>query len=229
MVRIGLDVGGTFTDFTVFDSARGEVRHHKVASTPANPANAIRLGLEQILDRFGIDAGDVHFLGHGTTVATNMVLERKGAKTGMITTRGFRDVLEIGRQTRPNLYDYTERNPLPLAVRQDRYEVRERTLADGTVESTLDEPDLLAAIQALRESGVESVAICFLHSYRRPEHERIARDIVMREMPACYVSASSDVVPEFREYERLSTTVINAYVGPRMAHYCARLDRKSVV
>jgi N-methylhydantoinase A len=223
MVRIGLDVGGTFTDFTVFDSVRGEVRHHKVPSTPANPADAIRLGLAQILTRFGIDPGDVHFLGHGTTVATNMVLERKGAKTGLITTRGFRDVLEIGRQTRPNLYDYTERNPLPLAARQDRHEVRERILADGTVELPLDEAELREAIRALREAGVESVAICFLHSYRRPDHERAARQIVMEEMAAAYVSASSDVVPEFREYERLSTTVINAYVGPRMARYCARL------
>ena len=223
MVRIGLDVGGTFTDFTVFDSARGEVRHHKVASTPANPADAIRLGLAQILEKFGIDPGDVHFLGHGTTVATNMVLERKGAKTGLITTRGFRDVLEIGRQTRPNLYDYTERNPLPLAVRQDRHEIGERTLANGTIEHPLDEAELRAAIRALKDAGAESIAICFLHSYQNPDHERTARRIVTQELPASYVSTSSEVVPEFREYERMSTTVINAYVGPRMAHYCARL------
>ena len=126
MRLIGVDVGGTFTDFTVFDGARGKIHYHKVASTPANPAEAIRLGLEQILTHYEIDPRDVHFLGHGTTVATNMVLERKGAKTGLITTRGFRDVLEIGRQTRPNLYDYTERNPLPLAAREDRHEVPRR-------------------------------------------------------------------------------------------------------
>ena len=223
MVRIGLDVGGTFTDFAVFDSARKAVLYHKVASTPANPAEAIRLGLQQIIERYGIDPAEIQFLGHGTTVATNMVLERKGAKAGLITTRGFRDVLEIGRQTRPNLYDYTQRNPRPLAARQDRHEVRERVHADGNIEVTLDESDLRAAVQALRQAGVESVAVCFLHSYRRPEHECAARDFVKREMPGCYVSASSDVVPEFREYERMSTTVINAYVGPRVATYCARL------
>jgi N-methylhydantoinase A len=199
------------------------VLYHKVASTPANPAEAIRLGLQQIIERYGIDPAAIQFLGHGTTVATNMVLERKGAKTGLITTRGFRDVLEIGRQTRPNLYDYTERNPRPLAARQDRHEVRERVHADGTVTIPLDECELVAAATALRQAGVESVAVCFLHSYRRPEHECAARDFVMRELPGCYVSASSDVVPEFREYERMSTTVINAYVGPRVATYCARL------
>jgi N-methylhydantoinase A len=223
MLRIGVDVGGTFTDFTVFDGARGTVHHHKVASTPANPAEAIQLGLAQILARYRIDPSDVHFLGHGTTVATNMVLERKGAKTGLITTRGFRDVLEIGRQTRPNLYDYTERNPLPLAAREDRHEVSERVLAGGTVEAPLDEGDVLAAVRALEAAGVESIAICFLHSYRRPDHEIAARDIVTRRLPGCYVSISSEVLPEFREYERLSTTVINAYVGPRMARYCAQL------
>jgi N-methylhydantoinase A len=223
MIRIGVDVGGTFTDFTVFDSALGTFHYHKVVSTPANPAEAIRLGLEQILAQHEIDPCDIHFLGHGTTVATNMVLERKGAKTGLITTLGFRDVLEIGRQTRPNLYDYTERNPSPLAAREDRHEVGERVLADGTVETTLNEGEVMAAVRALEAAGVESVAICFLHSYRRPDHEIAAKAIVTRQMPACYVSASSDVLPEFREYERLSTTVINAYVGPRMAHYCAQL------
>ncbi|MGH6620337.1 MAG: hydantoinase/oxoprolinase family protein [Alphaproteobacteria bacterium] len=223
MIRIGVDVGGTFTDFTVFDAMRGRVHYHKVASTPANPADAIRTGLGQLLQRYEIDPRDVHFLGHGTTVATNMVLERKGAKTGLITTRGFRDVLEIGRQTRPNLYDYTERSPSPLAARQDRHEVNERVLADGAVETPLDEADVLAAIRALKASGVECVAICFLHSYRQPDHESAAKEIVIREMPAVFVSASCDVMPEFREYERLSTTVINAYVGPRMARYCAQL------
>ena len=223
MARIGLDVGGTFTDFTVLDENSGTVRYHKVPSTPADPAAAIRTGLSDVLTLFDIDPSSVRFVGHGTTVATNMVVEKRGAKTGLLTTRGFRDLLEIGRQTRPNLYDYSQRNPEPLASRECRHEVTERVRADGSVAVALDLSDVEAAIADLKRSDVGAVAICFLHSYQHPEHEHQARQLIERAMPGAFVSISSDVLPEFREYERLSTTVVNAFVGPRMADYCERL------
>lgn len=224
MIRIGLDVGGTFTDFTLLDERSGIMHFHKVPSTPEDPSEAIRLGLTALLEQVGKESGDVQFLAHGTTVATNMVVERRGAKTGLLTTRGFRDVLEIGRQTRPNLYDYRDRNPEPIVPREHRHEVAGRLLADGTVETPLDPRGAEAAAEQLRDAKVEAVAICFLHSYRDPTHEQTAREIVERLIPGCFVSLSSEVLPEFREYERLSTTVINAFVGPRMAAYCAKLS-----
>jgi N-methylhydantoinase A len=220
--RIGIDVGGTFTDFTLLAEHDGSVRFHKVASTPHDPSEAIATGIADLMATHGIDAQDIGHVGHGTTVATNLVIERKGARTGLITTRGFRDVLEIGRQTRPHLYDYRVAKPPPLARREHRLEVHERVNAAGEVLVPLNEAEVERAAETLAAEGVTSVAICFLHAYRRPEHERRARDIVERLMPSAYVSVSSEVLPEFREYERLSTTLLNAAVGPRMQRY---LDR----
>jgi N-methylhydantoinase A len=224
MIRIGLDVGGTFTDFTLLDERTGALHFHKIPSTPDDPSEAIRLGLTGLLDMVGRGGADVAFLAHGTTVATNMVVEQRGARTGLLTTRGFRDILEIGRQTRPNLYDYRDRNPDPVVPRERRYEITERVRFDGTVEQPLDTAELETAANALRAAGVEAIAICFLHSYRDAAHEQTARAIVERLAPGCFLSLSSDVLPEFREFERTSTTAINAYVGPRMAAYCAKLE-----
>ncbi len=225
-IRIAFDVGGTFTDFTTLDEDSGEVGYFKVPSTPHDPSVAIETGLKALVAERAVSPGRIAHLGHGTTVATNLVIERKGAPVGLITTRGFRDVLEIGRQTRPHLYDYTRGRPVPLVPRELRVEVDERVLADGSVRVPLDEAQVEAAARAFAAAGVVAVAICFIHAYRRPDHERRAREIVGRAMPDAYVSLSSDVLPEFREFERMSTTVLNAYMGPRMGRYLqGLLDR----
>jgi len=169
-----------------------------------------------------VTPSQVSHVGHGTTVATNLIIERKGARVGLITTRGFRDVLEIGRQTRPHLYDYSVGKP-PVAVpREFRIEVSERVSASGDVLTPLDEAQVLAAARQFAEAGIEAVTVCFLHAYRNSAHERRAAQIVAEVMPDAYISMSSDVLPEFREYERLSTTVLNAAVGPKMARYLER-------
>jgi N-methylhydantoinase A len=219
MYRVGFDVGGTFTDFTLLREDDGTVSYFKVPSTPADPSQAIESGLAALIKRHAIAPTAFAHVGHGTTVATNLTIERKGAVTGLLVTKGFRDVLEIGRQTRPHLYDYTVRKPPPLVPRELRIEIDERVLADGTVMTALDDAEVERAAKALAAAGCRAVAICFLHAYRRPDHERRAREIVRKAMPDAYVSPSSDVLPEFREYERMSTTVLNAYMGPRMGRY----------
>jgi N-methylhydantoinase A len=222
MYRIGIDVGGTFTDFTIIDETLGEVKFHKVPSTPHDPSEAIERGLSDLLSDHDIAAADISHVGHGTTVATNLIIERKGSAVGLITTRGFRDILEIGRQTRPHLFDYSVAKPPVLVPRRHRIEVDERIDAHGNVLTALDEQAVRAAATCLRDAGVDAVTICFLHAYGNPTHEQRAREIVREVMPQAYISVSSEVLPEFREYERLSTTVLNASVGPRMARY---LDR----
>ena len=178
MYRIGFDVGGTFTDFTLHDTATGTLRHSKVASTPADPSEAIETGLRLLFADLNAKPAEVGFVGHGTTVATNMVIERRGVPTGLITTSGFRDVLEIGRQVRPHLYDYTIRTPTPLVPRECRLEAPERIDAAGNVLVPLDEAAVAAAADALAAQGVQAIAICFLHSYMNDTHERRAAAIV---------------------------------------------------
>lgn len=217
--RIGIDVGGTFTDFTLLREEDGTVSFHKVASTPRDPSQAIGQGIAELFTMHDIAASEVGHLGHGTTVATNLVIERRGALTGMLTTRGFRDVIEIGRQVRPHLFDYGVTKPPPLAAREHRIEIGERMNAHGEALVALDEGEVEAAAMKLSRAGVQSVAVCFLHSYRNPLHEQAARRVVERLMPDAYVSVSSEVLPEFREYERWSTTLLNAAVGPRMEGY----------
>ena len=222
MYRIGIDVGGTFTDFTLLDEAGSQVHFHKVASTPADPSEAIVRGIGELLAAHRIAPAAIRHIGHGTTVATNLVIERKGARAALLTTRGFRDVMEIGRQVRPHLYDYSRGKPAALVARRHRIELDERLDARGAVLRPLVAADLDQAIERLRGSGVEAVAICFLHAYRNPAHEQQARAAVERALPEAYLSVSSEVLPEFREFERLSTTALNAVVGPRMQRY---LDR----
>jgi N-methylhydantoinase A len=219
MYRVGFDVGGTFTDFTLHDCKSDIVHHHKVASTPSDPSQAIEQGLVELIERLGVPPSEISFIGHGTTVATNMVIERQGALTGLITTRGFRDVIEIGRQVRPELFDYSVVRSVPLVPRELRLEVSGRIDADGRELEKLDENDVLHAASRLVARGVQAIVICFLHSYRFDFDEKRAAKLVRDRFPDLYVSVSSEVLPEFREFERFSTAVINGYVGPKMGRY----------
>jgi N-methylhydantoinase A len=220
--RIGVDVGGTFTDFTLLDQITGDIRFFKISSTPDDPSQAIEEGLRVALSEYRMEPAEVAYLGHGTTVATNIVIERRGARTGLLTTKGFRDVLELGRQARPSIYDYRVEKPPPLVPRDLRFEVSERVGPDGEILRELDEDDLHSAVAGLADASIESIAICFLHSYRQPQHEQRALAVVRELLPHAYVSVSSDLLPEFREFERMSTTVVNAFIGPKMGHYLER-------
>ncbi|MBI1735788.1 MAG: hydantoinase/oxoprolinase family protein [Candidatus Rokubacteria bacterium] len=225
MIRVGVDVGGTFTDLAALDE-RGERRAVlKVPSTPDDPSRAIERALAELLTREALAPSAIGYLGHGTTVCVNAVLEGKGARTGLVTTRGMRDLLELRRQTRDHLYDLQADKPLPLVPRRLRLEVPERMLFDGSVHEPLDERAAAGAIETLAAEGVEAIAIAFLHAYANPAHERAVKALAARR-PHLYVSASSDVLAEFREYERLSTTVLNAYVGPVMNRYLAELEER---
>ena len=219
-----MDVGGTFTDIALWDEARQRLTVLKLPSVPADPAEGILAGIRAIAARDGIPPAALGFVAHGTTVATNALLEKKGARTALLTTRGFRDLLEIARQKRPDLYDLQADKPPALVPRAWRLEAGERLLADGTVREKLHEADVAAAVDALRAAAepIESLAICFLYSFLDPAHERRAAELVQAHRPGLYLALSSDVSPEFREYERLSTTVLNAYLGPLIGRYVRR-------
>ena len=202
---LGADIGGTFTDFILVKD--GTVETLKIPSTPQNPAEAVLEGVKRL--------GKIEYFAHGTTYATNSLIEKKGAKIALITTKGFRDVLEIGRQNRPELYDFFVRKPKPLIDREDRFEVEERIDSKGRVIKQLNEKDL----KKLNFDKYEAVTICLLFSYVNPDHEKKIKELI--KIP---VSLSSEVLPEFREYERTSTTVINAYVMPAMSNYLSFLE-----
>jgi N-methylhydantoinase A len=229
VLRIGVDIGGTFTDFVLLDDA-GQVRLHKRLSTPADPAQAVLAGVAFL----NLPADPAALVVHGSTIATNALLERHGARTALLTTAGFADVLEIGRQNRPDLYALVPERPAPLVPRAWRYEVPERVTAQGEVLIPLDRAAIEALLPRLEADGIESVAVCFLFSYLRPEHEAKVKEIIeldRQEMaasqplaPQFYVSLSSEVLPEYREYERTAATVINAYVTPAMDRYLGRLE-----
>ncbi|SEF15096.1 N-methylhydantoinase A [Rhizobiales bacterium GAS191] len=226
-LRMGVDSGGTFTDICMFDETNGEVHVWKVSSTPEDPSLGIATGVEQGLKEVSRISGgniDVVYFGHGTTVATNALIVGRGADTGMITTAGFRDILELRRQKRDSLYDLQTQKPKILATRDERLEVRERVLFDGRILIPLAEEDVRAAVRRLREKGVRSIAVCFLFSYIEPQHELMVKRVIREEIPAAFVSISHEVAPEFREYERFSTTVVNAYLGPVMKGYLQRLQ-----
>ncbi|WP_316980243.1 hydantoinase/oxoprolinase family protein [Shumkonia mesophila] len=220
---IGVDVGGTFTDFFAFDGGSGQIRYWKRPSTPSNPTDAVIAGLRELSAAHGIPLGDVERLCHGSTVATNTLIQRRGAAVSMVTTKGFRDVLEIGRQVRPAIYDFQLDQPEALVPRRHRFELGERTTADGSVRTPVDSEGLGRVIEALRASGTEAVAVCFLFSYLRPDHEREVGDALRRALPGMAISLSSEVQPEFREFERFATTVINAYLQPRLDVYLSSL------
>ncbi|SOE93425.1 N-methylhydantoinase A [Burkholderia sp. D7] len=224
--RLGVDSGGTFTDVCMFDDATGRLKIWKVPSTPADPSLGIANGVIEGLKTVGAEAGEISFLGHGTTVATNALIELRGGKTGLVVTDGFRDLLEIGRQKRPSLYDMNAEKPQALVTRDLRIEVRERLRANGEVELALDEDGVRAAAQKFADADVKAVAICFIYGFLNTAHEQRALEIVREMLPGVFVCASHQVAPEFREYERLSTTVVNAYLGPIMQRYIQRLQTR---
>src|SRR6201997_2116389 len=226
--RVGVDSGGTFTDICLFEEDEGRVEVWKVSSTPDDPSRGIAQGVDEGMRRVAPEAGDrpaatVSYFGHGTTVATNALIQHKGVPTGLVTTDGFRDLLEIGRQKRPDLYDIFADKPLTLVQRDLRLGVAERVRHDGSVEIALDEKAVRAAARKLRAAGVSAVAISLLYSFVRPEHERRAKEIVREEYPEAFICTSHEIAPEFREFERLSTSVVNAYLGPVMKRYIDRL------
>ena len=221
--RIGVDSGGTFTDICLFDDASGQVAVWKVSSTPDDPSRGIAEGVEQGIGRVGARADAVSYFGHGTTVGTNALIQHRGVRTGLITTDGFRDLLEIGRQKRPDLYDLMVEKPPVLVARDLRLGVPERVRHDGAVETALDEQAVREAARVLRAAGVEAVAISFLYGFVRPDHEEAARRILAEELPDAFICTGNEVAPEFREYERMSTAVVNAYLGPVMQRYIHRL------
>ena len=221
---IGVDVGGTFTDFYAFDVDRGQERVHKTPSTPDDPAAAILAGLDALREQAEIPSDDITRFAHGTTVATNALLQRKGAPVALITTEGFRDLLEIGRQIRPKLYDFKADNPPPLVPRQNRFEIAERVDARGAVVRSLDDSSIDAAVEQVKQSGAEACAVGLLFAFLNPEHERRVGAALQAALPDVFISLSSSVQPEFREFERLSTTVLNAYLQPLVTRYMTRLQ-----
>src|SRR6266702_560403 len=226
--RVGVDSGGTFTDICLFEEDEGRVEIWKVSSTPDDPSRGIAQGVEEGMRRVAPESGDqpaaaVSYFGHGTTVATNALIQHKGVPPGLVTTDGFRDLLEIGRQKRPDLYDIFADKPPTLVQRDLRLEVAERVRYDGAVEVSLDEEGVRTAARKLRAARVSAVAISFLYSFVRPEHERRAKEIVREEYPEAFICTSHEIAPEFREFERLSTAVVNAYLGPVMKRYIDRL------
>lgn len=228
---IGIDVGGTFTDFVAMDTD-GVTTICKSPSTPSDQSVGVLTGLHDLAQRLGLTLAELlartERIVHGTTVATNALLERKGRKTGLLTTAGHRDILEMREGLKPDRYNLRMASPEPLVPRDLRRPVTERLAQDGKVLTPLDEENLRNECAFLRDQGVESVAICFLHAYRNSEHERRAAEIVADMMPEAYISTSSDVLPQIKEYERLSTTVVNAYIGPIVKLYMQRLtDRLS--
>jgi 5-oxoprolinase (ATP-hydrolysing)/N-methylhydantoinase A len=224
--RIGFDIGGTFTDFILLDSLHSEIRLHKCLTTPQDPSVGALEGLGELLRAAGLTLADIGDVVHGTTLVTNSLIERSGARLGLITTRGFRDILEMGTEQRYDIYDLFLKFPDPLVPRRHRLEVTERMDRDGSVLTPLDPAEVRAVAQRLVADGIEAIAVCFLHAYRNPAHEREAAAIVRAAFPDVAVSISSDVVAELWEYQRCNTTCANAYVQPLMGRYIAKLERE---
>jgi N-methylhydantoinase A len=229
LYSIGIDVGGTFTDLVAVDDD-GRVTIAKAASTPGDQSEGVMVGLGRLAEALGIERGrllaETGRVVHGTTVATNALLERKGARTVLLTTAGHRDVLEMREGLKDDRYDLRQPPPEPLVPRDRRLAVRERMRADGRVAVALDEAALAEVIGALDPAAVEAVAVCFLHAWRDGGHERLTAEALRAALPEAYVSLSCEVLPQIKEYERVCTTVVNAYVGPALAHYLGRLEAR---
>jgi N-methylhydantoinase A len=226
--RVTVDTGGTFSDFVYLNEATGEVSIAKIPSTPDDPSRAILAGVETLLER-GVAPADVSYFCHGTTVGTNALLEGKGVTTGLLVTEGFRGIYPVGEQARPYgtaIFDVMYDKPTALVPPRRTGEVKERVDFRGTVLQPLDEVALRATVRELKAQGIESLAVCLLFSFLHPAHETRVREIVLEELPDCSVSLSCEVLPQIREYYRLSTTVINAYLQPILARYIAQLDRR---
>jgi N-methylhydantoinase A len=229
MYRIGIDVGGTFTDLVAIDES-GATMLAKVPSTPQDPSLGVLDGLSQLAARLGLERAALlaatDRIVHGTTVATNALLEKKGAKLGLLTTLGHRDVIEMREGLKDDRYNLRMAPPEQLVPRHLRLGVKERMRADGRIETPLDPASLDAAIAVLETERVEAVAVCYLHAWRDPAHERATKEALHRALPDVYVSLSSEVLPQIKEFERVSTTIVNAYVGPVLARYLARLEAR---
>mgnify|MGYP001454238547 CR=1 FL=1 len=221
--RMGVDIGGTFTDLVMTDVATGRLFNEKVLTTPDDPSRGVLGGIELILKNNEVPAGDVEHVIHGTTLVANALIERKGVRTALVTTEGFRDVLEIAREWRYDIYDLFLTPVASLVPRSLRFEVKERIAYDGSVVEPLDTAALEQVARQIAASGVEAVAVCFLHSFKRADHELQAKKILEQRLPHVTVCVSSDVMPEIGEYERTATTVCNAYVQPLFRKYITGL------
>ena len=221
--RLGCDIGGTFTDFVLLNDQTGEIKISKCLTTPRDPSDAVEQGMRTLEVTTPGFIGKLDELIHGTTLVINSIIERKGARTGLITTKGFRDVVEIGREIRYAPYDTFAEFPKPLVDRKFRLEVDERVRSDGTVLKPLDREEARQAVRALLDMGVESVAVCLINSFENPAHELAIKEIIEKEAPALPVSISFHVLPQIKEYERTSTTVTNAYVKPLTGRYLSKL------
>jgi len=224
--RIGADIGGTFTDVILLSDDGSKFQISKVLTTPDEPDQAVVTGIGQAMAESSTPPQDVSHVIHGTTLFTNALIERKGARTALITTKGFRDAIEIAREHRYDMYDLHMQRPRPLAPRHLRFEISERTLADGTVRAPVPEDEVLAIVEKLRAEKVEAVAVCLIHSYLNPAHEKRVGEILAREMPELTITLSSDLVPEIREYDRSSTTLANVYVKGIAERYLGRLQNR---
>ena len=227
--RIGVDVGGTFTDVVVLNDITGSTAFLKVPSVPSDPSIAITSGIQQILAQLDLQPYQVTSLSHGTTVGTNAIIERNWARTALLSTAGFKDIVEIRRQQRPDTYDLYSDKPPQIATRDLRRDVNERILADGKVERSLDRDQVIAIVKELRKADVQAVAICFVHSYANAAHEEEALQLVNELLPSASVTISSRLVPEYREYPRVSTTLVNACLQPIMSHYLNNLEDQVAV
>lgn len=222
--RVAIDIGGTFTDLVLLDEASGALHGHKILTTPRAPQEAALRGLRDLCARARITPAQITTLIHATTLVTNAIIERKGAATALLTTAGFRDTLEMGKEQRYDIYDLFLKYPEPLAPRRWRVGIRERITRDGEVRVPLDVLAVRRTVTNLVHQGVEAVAVCFLHAYRNPAHEQLAKTLLGREFPQLSVSISSEISPEIREYERTSTTVCNAYVRPLVDRYLRGME-----
>jgi N-methylhydantoinase A/oxoprolinase/acetone carboxylase beta subunit len=222
--RLGCDIGGTFTDFVLLNDQTGEIKINKCLTTPSDPSDAVEQGMKELEQNAPGFIGELDEVIHGTTLVINSIIERKGATTGLITTKGFRDVLEIGREIRYAPYDTFAEFPKPLIPRRFRLEVDERIRSDGTILKALDLEEVKEVVRQLVTMGAESIAVCLLNSFENPTHEFMIRDIIEKETPKISVSISYDVLPQIREYERTSTTVTNAYVKPLTGKYLSKLS-----
>jgi len=221
--RLGCDIGGTFTDFVLLDEKTGKMHIHKCLTTPKDPSDAVEIGIRELEREVSGYISSLYEIIHGTTLVINSIIERKGAKTGLITTKGFRDVLELRREIRYAPYDIFAEFPKPLVPRRLRLEVDERIRSDGTILKPLNEKEAQEVVKRLVDMGVESIAVCLINSFENPVHEYMIKEIIEREYPEISVSISYEVLPQIREYERTSTTVTNAYVKPLTGRYLSQL------
>ncbi|MFO8163386.1 MAG: hydantoinase/oxoprolinase family protein [Desulfatiglandales bacterium] len=224
--RLGCDIGGTFTDFVLLNDQTGEMQINKCLTTPSDPSNAVEQGIKEMEQKIPGFIGKLDEVIHGTTLVINSIIERKGAKTGLITTKGFRDVLELGREIRYAPYDVFAEFPRPLIPRKFRLEVDERIRSNGAILKPLDHEEVSRVVDTLTEMGIESIAVCLINSFENPTHELMIKDIINHQAPHISVSISYEVLPQIREYERTSTTVTNAYVKPLTGRYLSRLSEK---